>query len=197
MCKKLHPRRGQHPGERFLLGCENSVFVLGISYPTLSIGKSPNYSRIWLDPENVPKRRGRHKGITHCVSITTHIWNWKSNNFTIEIKFTIHLHTSILHSELATTFVEAAPAPEAWLEEEVVHLLTESYHWKHWAATCFATGMVASSSAFEGLSSVVQLVYQFLLWSVSRVPVIFEHARLVFVSFKRDSSARLCFGRFD
>ena len=52
--------------------------------------------------------------------------------------------------------------------------------------------MVASSSAFEGLSSVVQSVYQFLLWSVSRVPVIFEHARLVFVSFKRDSSARLC-----
>ena len=50
MCKKLHPRRGQHPGERFLLGCENSVFVLGISYPTLSIGKSPNYSRIqyWI-----------------------------------------------------------------------------------------------------------------------------------------------------
>ena len=104
----------------------------------------------------------------------------------------MHQHTSILHSELATTFVEAAPAPEAWLEEEVVHLLTESYHWKHWAATCFATGMVASSSAFEGLSSVVQLVCQFLLWSVSRVPVIFEHARLVFVSFKRDSSARLC-----
>ena len=131
------------------------------------------------------------------ISITTHIWNWRSDNFTIEIKFTIHLHTSILHSELATTFVEAAPAPEAWLEREVVHLLTESYHWKHWAATCFATGMVASSSAFEGLSSVVQLVYQFLLWSVSRVPVIFEHARLVFVSFKRDSSARLCFGRFD
>ena len=31
MCKKLQPRRGQHPGERFLLGCENSVFVLGIS----------------------------------------------------------------------------------------------------------------------------------------------------------------------
>ena len=57
--------------------------------------------------------------------------------------------------------------------------------------------MVASSSAFEGLSSVVQLVCQFLLWSVSRVHVIFEHARLVFVSFKRDSSARLCFGRFD
>ena len=53
--------------------------------------------------------------------------------------------------------------------------------------------MVASSSAFEGLSSVVQLVCQFLLWSVSRVPVIFEHARLVFVSFKQDSSARLCF----
>ena len=47
------------------------------------------------------------------------------------------------------------------------------------------------------MSSVVQLVCQFLLWSVSRVPVIFEHARLVFVSFKRDLSARLCFGRFD
>ena len=29
------------------------------------------------------------------------------------------------------------------------------------------------------------------------MPVIFEHARLVVVSFKRDSSARLCFGRFD
>ena len=53
--------------------------------------------------------------------------------------------------------------------------------------------MVVLLSAFEGLSSVVQLVYQFLLWSVSRAPVIFEHARLVFVSFKQDSSARLCF----
>ena len=106
----------------------------------------------------------------------------------------VYLHTSILHSELATTFVEAAPAPEAWLDKEVVHLLTdpESYHWKHWAATCFATGMVASS-AFEGLSSVEQSEYQFLYKRVSRVPVIVEHARLVFVSFmiKQDSSAAI------
>ena len=131
------------------------------------------------------------------ISITTHIWNWRSDNFTIEIKFTIHLHTSILHSQLATKFVEAH--------------LRRRLGWKRKLCTCwqnhtigsfelqhvFATGMVASSSAFEGLSSVVQLVCQFLLWSVSRVPVIFEHARLVFVSFKRDSSARLCFGHFD
>ena len=80
MCKKLQPRRGQHPGERFLLGCENSVFVLGISYPTLSIGKSPNYSRIWLDPENVPKRRGRHKGITHCA-------NWSRAQASSDVHF--------------------------------------------------------------------------------------------------------------
>ena len=43
MCLQLDSRRGQHPGERSLLGFENSVFVLGISFPTLSIVKSPNY----------------------------------------------------------------------------------------------------------------------------------------------------------
>ena len=176
------------------------VFSISVSTPTVKriccLKLCLHLNKQFLTPAPPPSTTCTS---THflSISITTHIWNWRSDNFTIEIKFTIHLHTSIFHSELATTFVEAAPAPEAWLEEEVVHLLTESYHWKHWAATCFATGMVASSSAFEGLSSVVQLVYQFLLWSVSRVPVIFEHARLVFVSFKRDSSARLCFGRFD
>ena len=46
MCLQLDSRRGQHPGERSLLGFENSVFVLGISFPTLSIVKSPHYLAI-------------------------------------------------------------------------------------------------------------------------------------------------------
>ena len=35
-------------------------FLLSVSVIQLSV------SQFWLDPENVPKRRGRHKGITHC-----------------------------------------------------------------------------------------------------------------------------------
>ena len=35
MCKKLHPRRGQHPGERFLLGCEIQ-FLFSVSVIQLS-----------------------------------------------------------------------------------------------------------------------------------------------------------------
>ena len=35
MYVQLDPRREQHPNERSLLGCENSICVLGVSFPTL------------------------------------------------------------------------------------------------------------------------------------------------------------------
>ena len=57
-----------YTGERSLLGCENSV-LFSVSVFHLLIRKFPNYSWVWLGPENVTKRRGHHKGIiiTHCV----------------------------------------------------------------------------------------------------------------------------------
>ena len=42
-------------------------FCFWYQFLTLSIGKCRNYAWIWLDPENDPKLRGCHKGITHCA----------------------------------------------------------------------------------------------------------------------------------